>query len=72
MNFFIKDLSKIGRDLSKTIIVDNTPENFQLQAQNGICIKTWIGDEKDHALHDLGEILGEIGEECRTTKKDIR
>ena len=27
---FIKDLSKIGRDLSRTLIVDNVAENFQL------------------------------------------
>ncbi len=25
---FIKDLSKIGRDLSRTLIVDNVAENF--------------------------------------------
>lgn len=33
---YYKDLSKIGRDLSKTIIVDNIAENYQLQPQNGI------------------------------------
>ncbi len=27
---FVKDLSRIGRDLSRTIIVDNVAENFQL------------------------------------------
>jgi TFIIF-interacting CTD phosphatase-like protein len=25
---FVKDLSRIGRDLAKTIIVDNVAENF--------------------------------------------
>jgi hypothetical protein len=40
--YYVKDLSRIGRDLSKTIIVDNIAENFSLQPMNGIFIKTWI------------------------------
>ena len=42
-----KDLSKIGRDLSKTIIIDNLRENYQMQPNNGIFIKTLISDVND-------------------------
>jgi CTD small phosphatase-like protein 2 len=35
---FLKDLSRIGRDVSKTIIVDNVAENFLLHPDNGISI----------------------------------
>lgn len=28
--FYIKDLSRIGRDISKMLIVDNVAENFRL------------------------------------------
>jgi CTD small phosphatase-like protein 2 len=60
-NDFIKDLSTIGRDLKKTIIVDNLPQNFRLQKENGIYIKTYWGDDnKDTALLDLIPILTNI------------
>jgi len=32
------------------IIVDNVAENFQLQPDNGIFIKTWLDDPLDNAL----------------------
>jgi Dullard-like phosphatase family protein len=54
---FIKDLSLIGRDLSRTIIVDNVAENFQKQPENGILIKSWYDDPKDDALFELGPLL---------------
>ena len=54
---FCKDLSKIGRDLSRTLIIDNLADNFKLQPNNGIPICTWIDDMKDTQLNDLGKIL---------------
>jgi len=55
--FYIKDLSLLGRDLNKTIIVDNISENFLLQPENGICIKSWYNDEADNALMQLAPLL---------------
>ena len=57
---FCKDLSKIGRDLGKTIIVDNLEDNFKLQPNNGIHIWTWLEDMKDTQLDDLGKILKDL------------
>jgi len=50
-------LSKLGRGLNKTIIIDNLPENFKLQPNNGFGIRTWDEDIKDTQLFDLGKIL---------------
>jgi Dullard-like phosphatase family protein len=57
---FVKDLSKIGRNLNKTIIVDNLADNFKLQPNNGIQIGTWTDDMKDTQLNDLALILQQI------------
>ena len=60
-NDFVKDLSKLGRDLNKTVIVDNMPQNFKKQPGNGINIRPfWGKDNDDRALLDLLVILKEI------------
>jgi Dullard-like phosphatase family protein len=73
---FIKDLSRIGRELSRTIIVDNNPDNFQYQAENGIFIKSWYDDPQDTALEELARLLKLVarrsGEDVRMILADIR
>ena len=58
---YIKDLSKLGRDLSKVIIVDNLSQCFKLNKENGILISSFFGeDENDKALIELQKILIKI------------
>ena len=55
---FIKDLSKLGRDIKKVIIVDNISNNFRLNPENGIQIKPFFGDNNDdNILEELKKIL---------------
>jgi CTD small phosphatase-like protein 2 len=53
-------LSKIGRDLSKVLIIDNLPDNFKLQQNNGLFIKTWNDDMKDNQLLDFSKLLKDL------------
>ena len=60
-NDFVKDLTRIGRPLNSTIIVDNMPQNFRFQKENGICIKPfWGQDSNDKTLYNLIPILIDI------------
>lgn len=57
-----KDLLKLGRDLSKTIIVDNSPSNYKYFNNNGIYVRTWYRDPHDKQLVGLGKLLKQIAE----------
>lgn len=59
--FAIKDLSLIGRNLRKTLIIDNIAENFlYTQPFNGIPIISWYDDLDDKELDKLLPFLKEI------------
>ena len=69
---FIKDISKLGRDLSRVIIVDNMSQNFQLQKENGITIRSFWGKEVDDmALIHLLPILLNIAKNHMDVRKGI-
>ena len=63
MEVYIKDLSCLGRELDRTIIVDNITENFLLQPDNGITIKSWFDDPDDTALVEMTPLLRQIVEQ---------
>ena len=56
---YIKDITKIGRDLNKMIIVDNLGSNFRLNKENGILIYPFYDEnnKNDSALIELKKIL---------------
>ena len=56
----VKDLSKLGRDLNKVIIIDNIEDNYCLQPNNGLNIIDFEGDENDNELQFLLEDLLEV------------
>ncbi|KAL5221378.1 hypothetical protein ABZP36_026091 [Zizania latifolia] len=50
---YMKDLTVVGVDFAKVVIIDNTPQVFQLQVNNGIPIESWFNNPSDEALPQL-------------------
>jgi len=72
-NDYVKDISKIGRPINKTIIVDNLPQNFRLNKENGINIKSFLGDNpNDKILFNLSKILVNIGKTNGDVREEIK
>jgi Dullard-like phosphatase family protein len=50
---YVKDLSRVGRDLKNMIIVDNSPNSFLFHPNNAVLIKNYFDDDEDRELEIL-------------------
>jgi Dullard-like phosphatase family protein len=57
---YIKNLSSLGRDLRKVVIVDNSPTSYLLHPDNGISISSWFGDKSDKSLSEIFSLLQQL------------
>uniref|UniRef100_A0A7S3G6I3 protein-serine/threonine phosphatase n=1 Tax=Palpitomonas bilix TaxID=652834 RepID=A0A7S3G6I3_9EUKA len=53
----VKDLSRLGRPLKDTIILDNSPLSYMLQPENAVPISSWFDQPDDRELLDLIPVL---------------
>uniref|UniRef100_A0A8B9SA80 CTD small phosphatase 1 n=1 Tax=Apteryx owenii TaxID=8824 RepID=A0A8B9SA80_APTOW len=50
---YVKDLSRLGRDLRRIIIVDNSPASYIFHPDNAVPVASWFDNMADTELLDL-------------------
>ncbi|CAC5410889.1 CTDSP [Mytilus coruscus] len=50
---YVKDLSRLGRELSQVVIVDNSPASYIFHPDNAVPVQSWFDDMEDTELRDL-------------------
>lgn len=64
---FIKDLRVLGRDLRRTMIIDNMAQAFAFQLDNGYPIESWYDNVKDRELEKAWNFVEKLA-----TVADVR
>jgi RNA polymerase II subunit A small phosphatase-like protein len=55
-----QDLSQLGRPISDTIILDNSPASYIFHPHNAVPVSSWFNDPHDAELTDLIPFLADL------------
>ena len=58
--FNSQDLSQLGRPMSDTIILDNSPASYIFHPNNAVPVSSWFNDPHDTELTDLCPFLTDL------------
>jgi len=73
--YFVKDLSLLNRNLSRSIIVDNSPMSYKFQPENAIDCSSFIDDPADIEMWQIADFLiniksaDDVRQHCRDWRK---
>ena len=56
-NAFVKDLTRVGRNMKDVIILDNSPVAYLFQPENAMPAVSWYDDQNDTELLRIANIL---------------
>jgi len=57
---YVKDLSQLGRPMTDTIILDNSPASYIFHPNNAVPVSSWFNDPHDTELTDLCPFLADL------------
>lgn len=57
---YVKDLGRLGRELSKIIIVDNSPASYIFHPENAVPVVSWFDDMENKELLELIPFFEEL------------
>jgi len=60
---YVKDMCRMGRDMKRILIIDNSPHAFAFNPENAIPCESWFDDYEDVELYDLIPILTGLADE---------
>jgi len=69
----VKDMGRMGRDISQIMILDNSPHSYLFNRENAIPCETWYNDTTDRELEEIIPLLERLADPGVTdVRKELR